>query len=403
MIQAAPGQVPWHVLPVIIISQFCGTALWFAGNAVLPSLVADYGLAASSLGYLTSAVQLGFILGTLVFAFFLIADRFSPVGVFLVCALLGAGFNLSMAFVEVRLDYFLLLRFLTGICLAGIYPVGMKIAADWYQTGLGKALGYLVGALVLGTAFPHFVQYALGDLGWQGVLMATSVAAAIGGLLLYLTVPNGPFRQKSKVFDPTAIRTIFRYPKFRSAAFGYFGHMWELYAFWAFLPFVLHYWFEQHSFVADVSLWSFIGISVGSLGCVVGGYVSLRKNSKVVAFYMLLISGILCLLSPLILQTNLAPLFLGLMLLWGFSVVGDSPQFSTLVAQNAPAEFRGSALTIVNCIGFAITIGSIQLLNYLSQHYPTRWLLLPLVIGPVFGLLALTRQKLNSTKISFLN
>ncbi|HKK75207.1 MAG TPA: MFS transporter [Saprospiraceae bacterium] len=395
MIQAAPGQVPWHILPVIIISQFCGTALWFAGNAVLPSLVEGYGLAANSLGYLTSTVQLGFILGTLVFAFLLIADRFSPVAVFLVCALLGAGFNLSMAFIEVRLDYFLLLRFLTGICLAGIYPVGMKIAADWYETGLGKALGYLVGALVLGTAFPHFVQYTLGDLGWQGVLIATSAAAAIGGLLLYLTVPNGPFRQKSKVFDPMAIWTIFRYPKFRAAAFGYFGHMWELYAFWAFLPFVLHYWFEAYTFVGDVSLWSFIGISMGSLGCVVGGYISLRKNSKMVAFYMLLVSGILCLLSPLILQINLAPLFLGLMLLWGFCVVGDSPQFSTLVAQNAPAEFRGSALTIVNCIGFAITIGSIQLLNYLNQHYPTRWLLLPLVIGPIFGLLALNRQKVK--------
>lgn len=391
-IEASAQQVPRHILPVIILSQFCGTALWFAGNAILPLLIRDYGLSEASLGYLTSAVQLGFILGTLIFAFLLIADRFSPVKIFFICALLGAGFNLSMAYVPVRLDYFLLLRFTTGICLAGIYPVGMKIAADWYEAGLGKALGYLVGALVLGTAFPHFVRYSLGDFGWQSVLIATSAAATIGGLLLYLTVPNGPFRKKSKAFDPTAIRAIFRYPKFRAAAFGYFGHMWELYAFWAFLPFVLRYWFEQHNFVADISLWSFIGITMGSLGCVIGGYISLRKNSKTVAFYMLLISGLLCLLSPLLLKTNLAPLFLGTVLLWGFTVVGDSPQFSTLVAQNAPAEFRGSALTIVNCIGFAITIGSIQLLNYLSQHYPTPWLYFPLVIGPLFGLFAL-RQK----------
>lgn len=390
--------IPRPILPVIIISQFCGTALWFAGNAVLPSLVADYGLAESALGYLTSAVQFGFITGTLAFAILLIADRFSPVAVFMICALLGAGFNLSMVFVEVRLDYFLLLRFVTGICLAGIYPVGMKIAADWYQTGLSKALGYLVGALVLGTAFPHFIQFRLGNLGWQSVLIATSAAASLGGLLLYLTVPNGPFRKKSQAFDPGAIRAIFQYPKFRSAAFGYFGHMWELYAFWAFLPFVLQHWFEQHNFVADISLWSFVGISIGSLGCVIGGYISLQKTSKIVAFYMLLASGILCLLSPLLLQTSIRPLFLSMILIWGFTVVGDSPQFSTLVAQNAPAEFRGSALTIVNCIGFAITIGSIQLLNYLSQHYPTKWLYFPLLVGPLFGLLAL-RQKRQSTKI----
>lgn len=387
------GPVPWYVLPVIIISQFCGTALWFAGNAVLPSLIKDDGLAASSLGYLTSAVQVGFILGTLVFAFLLIADRFSPATVFFICALLGASFNLSMASIEVRLDYFLLLRFLTGVCLAGIYPIGMKIAADWYEVGLGKALGYLVGALVLGTAFPHFVQYTLGDLGWQSVLIATSAAATTGGLLLFLTVPDGPFRKKSKSFDPLAIQVIFRYPKFRAAAFGYFGHMWELYAFWAFLPFVLHYWFERYQFAADISLWSFIGISMGSLGCVIGGYISLRKNSKTVAFYMLLISGTLCLLSPLLLQTSLAPLFLGTILVWGFTIVGDSPQFSTLVAQNAPAELRGSALTIVNSIGFAITIGSIQLLNYLSQQYPAYWLYLPLAIGPVCGLFALQQKK----------
>lgn len=385
-------RVPGHILPVIIISQFCGTALWFAGNAIFPLLVKSKQLAASSLGYLTSAVQFGFILGSLLFAIYLIADRFSPVRVFFICALLGASFNFSLAFLEVRYSLFLLLRFLTGVCLAGIYPVGMKIASDWYQARLGKALGYLVGALVLGTAFPHLIQYCLGAWGWRSVLITSSSAAAFGGVLLFLTVPNGPFRKKSQAFNPAAIQLIFRYPKFRSAALAYFGHMWELYAFWAYLPFIIHYWFKVQHFSGDISLWSFISISMGSLGCILGGYISMRKGSRQVAFCMLLLSGLLCLFSPLILQTSRSLIFLGALLIWGLSVVGDSPQFSTLVARNAPAEFRGSALTIVNSIGFAITIGSIQLLNYLSQNYPAHWLFFPLALGPALGLLAMRKK-----------
>ncbi len=162
---------PWYILPIIIFAQFAGTSLWFAGNAVLPELQKAFDLAPESLGAITSSVQLGFIIGTLLFAFFLIADRFSPSKVFFICALLGALFNVSIYFFAEGFTTILVLRFLTGVCLAGIYPVGMKISADWYEKGLGKALGYLVGALVLGTAFPHLVKAGLGDLPWSYVLM----------------------------------------------------------------------------------------------------------------------------------------------------------------------------------------------------------------------------------------
>lgn len=393
MTNPVPTIRPWYLLPVIVISQLTGTAPWFATNAVLYGLIRDLQLEASAVGYLTSAVQLGFILGTLSFAFLLIADRFSPVRVFLFCAIMGALTNASIIFLEGGLFQLLLLRFLTGIALSGIYPVGMKIASDWYTEGLGKALGYLVGALVLGKALPHFLQFTIGELGWRTVILSISAASVLGGLLLFALVPDGPFRKPSQEFNPNVIRQIFRFPKFRAAAFGYFGHMWELYAFWAFIPFVLKFWFEKMGFAANISFWSFVIISVGSLGCVIGGYISLRKSSKSVAFYMLLISGILCLLSPLLFQIQSAPLFIFLTLIWGFTVVGDSPQFSTMVARNAPAEFRGSTLVIVNCIGFAITIGSIQLLNYLSQHYSTVWLYFPLTIGPIFGLFALMKKR----------
>ncbi len=379
---------PWYILPVIIFAQFAGTSLWFAGNAVLPDLQEAFDLAPESLGAITSSVQLGFIAGTLIFAFFLIADRFSPSKVFFICALLGAIFNVSIYLLANGFAAILVLRFLTGLCLAGIYPVGMKISADWFEKGLGKALGYLVGALVLGTAFPHLVKFSLGSLPWSYVLMTVSGLSVTGGLAIFLLVPDGPFRRRSQGFDPMAIIKIFQVKDFRSAAFGYFGHMWELYAFWAFVPFVLStYQSAHHSIAFDVSFWSFFIIAMGTAGCILGGYASLKIGSGKVAFLMLLISGLSCLVSPFLLQYPVFPLLIGFLLLWGFVVVGDSPQFSTLVALTAPKEFTGSALTIVNSIGFFITIFSIELLNQM-QEAPQYlfWWLLP---GPVLGLWAM--------------
>ncbi|MDX1667408.1 MAG: MFS transporter, partial [Saprospiraceae bacterium] len=226
-------------MPLIVFSQFAGTSLWFAGNAVMPDLQAVLDLPDTALGNITSAVQIGFICGTLVFAFLMLADRFSPSLVFLISALLGAVSNVCILFFTPGFVELLAFRFLTGFFLAGIYPVGMKIAADWYESGLGKALGYLVGALVLGTAFPHLLKFLARDYPYQPVLIATSVLAALGGLSLYLGVGDGPYGRRSLKFDPGAVTRIFSLPDFRAAAFGYFGHMWELYAFWAYVPVLL--------------------------------------------------------------------------------------------------------------------------------------------------------------------
>ena len=185
-----------HILPTIVFAQFCGTSLWFSGNAVMPELISDFYLNQNAVAHLTTAVQLGFIIGTLLFAIFAIADRFSPSRVFLVCATTGALFNVAMIWQGNTLSTLLLLRFLTGFFLAGIYPIGMKIAADYFQKGLGKSLGYLVGALVIGTAFPHLLNSFSGVLPWKMVLITTSSIAILGGLLLVILVPNGPFRQR---------------------------------------------------------------------------------------------------------------------------------------------------------------------------------------------------------------
>lgn len=382
-------QRPWYILPVIVLAQFAGTSLWFAGNAVILDLQEAYLLPETALGGLTSAVQLGFIVGTLMYAITLLADRFSPGLVFFLSALLGALANATIGWLATDYETILLARFLTGFFLAGIYPVGMKIASDWFEAGLGKALGYLVGALVLGTAFPHLLRFTATDVPWQRVVQGTSAIAVVGGLTLWWLVPDGPFLRRGSQFDPRAIYRMFQLPDFRSAALGYFGHMWELYAFWAFVPVALAIGISGMS-ETTLSLLSFVVIALGGLGCVLGGYASAKKGSARIAIWMLSTSGIIGLLSPGLFQASPYIFMLG-MGLWGFTVVGDSPQFSTLVARNAPPEYRGSALTIVNSLGFAITIGSIQLLNYLVLVIPPAYLFLPLVIGPILGILVTRR------------
>jgi len=380
---------PFWILPVIVFSQFAGTSIWFSGNAVLTELV-HAGAAGSSLsGWVTGAVQLGFIAGTLVFAFFSISDRFSPRIVFLLCTVAGALFNLSIIFANASLCALLLLRLATGFFLAGIYPVGMKIAAGWYEKGLGKSLGFLIGALVLGTAFPHLLKGGFAALSWQAVMAVSSGVCLFGGLLMALFVPDGPFLKTSPAFDPGAVTALFRRRMLRAAALGYFGHMWELYTLWAFAPvFLGAYASRTPDVLLNIPVWSFAIIGIGCLGCIFGGIISVRHGSAVVAAFQLTVSGLCCLLSPLIFA--LPPqLFLSLMLLWGITVVGDSPQFSAMVARTAPGELVGSALTLVNCIGFSITVVSLAVVQWLATTVPLQYLLMVLAVGPVSGLLGM--------------
>ena len=387
MSTAVPA-VPARILPTIVLSQFAATSLWFAGNAVMPDLQRSAGLPASALGDITIAVQAGFIAGTLVFAWLAIADRFSPRRVFFLSALAGAAANAATLVGGAEFPLLLAARFATGFFLAGLYPVGMKIASGWYDRDLGLALGWLVGALVVGTALPHLIRGLGGDLPWQGVILAVSAVSVAGGLAMLLLVPDGPHLKAGATFDPAAILSIFRSPDFRASAFGYFGHMWELYAFYAFLPVLLAARLGGEG--AAVSLWSFAAIAAGFLGCMLGGYLSRRIGSARVAFAQLSASGLCCLVSPLMFLAPL-PLFLAFVLFWGVVVAGDSPQFSALNARFAPPTLVGSALTIANCIGFAITIVSIALLGRLIEIAGPQYVFLVLVPGPVFGLAALRR------------
>jgi len=382
-----------HILPIIVIAQFCCTSLWFASNGVLSELIINFKLDSNALGNLTSAVQFGFILGTLLFALLTITDRFSPSKVFFTSAILGAVFNTGMLWGGNTLTTLLVFRFLTGIFLAGIYPVGMKIAADYFDKGLGKSLGFLVGALVIGTAFPHLLKGLTEYFSWQSVILTTSGLALFGGLLMILLVPNGPFRKQSQHIDLSAFFKVFRNSDFRAAAFGYFGHMWELYVFWAFIPLILTAYQNLHQTTFNIPLLSFGIIAIGGLACVLGGFVSQKFGAKKTASTALLLSGCCCLLSPLFFMISSDFLFVGFLLFWGMVVIADSPLFSTLVAQNATPELKGTALTIVNCIGFAITIISIQLMTYIQSTYSGNWIYMLLALGPIFGLAALIGPK----------
>ena len=251
-------------LILIVIAQFFGTSLWFAGNAVAPE-ISQILQEPEILATITSVVQLGFILGTLLLAIFSIPDRFSPSKVFLVSSILAACFNLLIVILPMQLTEVLVCRFMVGFFLAGIYPIGMKIASDYFQKGLGAALGFLVGALVLGTAFPHLLKGLDLDFSWAIVLWFTSVLAVLGGVIVGFLVPDGPFHKINSKFDFSLLPKLSKISALKSAAAGYFGHMWELYTFWAFVPVLIVHFRGNEAIHTSDSLLSFFVIAIGAL------------------------------------------------------------------------------------------------------------------------------------------
>ena len=370
-------------LTVLVLAQFMGTSLWFAGNAAAPeleSLLGKTGL----VPWITSAVQLGFILGTFGYAFFQIADRFSPSKVFLWSALAAALANLSLLFFPLELELLLGGRFLTGIFLGGIYPVGMKIAADYVKEGLGLALGFLVGALVLGTAFPFLLQAMDWNLSYQLLFIVPSGLALFAGGMVGFGIPDGPFRRQSSGLNLRLIPHLASNLKLQGAAGGYFGHMWEVYTFWAFLPLLISYLTKNSFSSANESIWTFAVIAIGGFSCALGGVISKKLGSEKVALGSLIGSGACGLLLLLLPEIPLVAV-LPFLLVWGMLVTADSPQFSTLVAQSVSPEDRGTALTLVNGLGFGLTIVSIQITQFTAGFLSPNQFIGLLCLGPLVG------------------
>ncbi len=377
-----------YAITLIVIAELFGGSLWFSINAIADTLHNKWGITTVEIGHLTSAVQLGFIVGTLFLALSGLADRFSASRIFAACAIAGAMANAVFVSVEGNLAAALLFRFVTGATLAGVYPIGMKLVMSWTPDKAGHALGWLVGTLALGTGLPHFIRGINMMPTWQSVIIFTSILAIVAAAMVWC-LGDGPHHSSKRQIHWGSVLQVFRIPAFRATAFGYFGHMWELYAFWALVPLLI----TQKSIETnehDISLVVFGIFVAGGIGCVTGGMLSDRCGSGKIAIIALAGSALLCLIYPWA-QVMPYPFVLLLLLVWGFFVVADSPQFSALAAKTCADDSIGGALALMNSIGFAITIASIELSTILwplASSY-VAWLLLP---GPLLGLIAMRRM-----------
>ena len=383
-------------LLLICAVEVLAMGLWFSASAVVPQLRDDWHLSDAGATWLTTSVQLGFVAGALSSAVLNLPDRMSPVRLIGLAALAGAAANEAVALLAHGLALAIPLRFLTGVALAGVYPPGIKLMATWFRAGRGLAVGALVGALALGSGTPHLVN-ASPVLGWQAVLGVASALAVVGAVVAVGAVREGPYAASAAPFHPGYVRRLFGDRAQRLVCFGYFGHMWELYAMWTWVPA-----YAAASFAASgdsdpsrtaVELAAFAAVGVAGLaGCVLGGVVADARGRAVVTIASMAVSGACCIAAAAVYGVT-PPIVVALMLVWGMAVVADSAQFSTALTEVADPGYVGTAVTAQTAIGFAITVVSIRLLPTVRDAVGWRYAFLFLAVGPALGIVAMARVR----------